>query len=470
MGVLFKKTYNLPIGLILILLALFFTLYIALENNEDNFLALLPAAFAFVSILFFKVYSRINSSVLYLFYIFTAFIRFNVVPFIMVVADYQTDYAVKSEIYQNLDGAIFLMIYELIIVFALLYFFADKNKNITSMNLQPEYPFHATNVMMLALFGMFILFLVLQPGLAIMLHSDSSELETQWKIIEIINNLHTSMSPVIFWGFKLVLGILQIILPIYIYNWAYLSLSGRKSALVGMLMVLMSLAIMTDARAISVFVATCLILVLAKNQGKYMQKLLPFLGLVIFAVICAALLKDQGFTGSQIAHISTAMQGYFGSPIFTAGVFVLTDEISFQEIIKDILTPVPLLGMFVVDFDSTNQLVNNAMFGSTIYGSIFPMIGEGARFFTCALAPILSALTIYIGARLEIRFQKHLSQSGKLNLLTVYFIYFVLMIIGISPNMYDFSILIGYFANFAIIYVIFYAPFLRHFSISKKTH
>lgn len=440
-------------------------IYILFENSSENLLVLLPLTFMFLILVFYRVYLKAFTSILYFFYVFSSYVRFVITPFLMVLANYHTDYYIRQEIYNNLDKAVLLMVYEIICVFLILYYYSKKEEGINIEKCEIEKPLHATNFIMLMLFLTFLGILFCFPELLILLHSNVGTPEEDWAIRDIINNLHNSLNPIIYWGFKLIVEILQITFPIYVYNWAYLKLSSFKAAFVGILMIALSLFIMTDSRAISAFTAVSLLLVMAKNQGNHIKKIIPFIISGIGIVILLALFKDQGFTGQRLPHILTAVQGYFGGVVFTAGFFSISEELSLSEILKNFITPLPFFGMFVKDYVSSNQLVNQAIFHSSIYGVIFPMIGEGARFFTIAFAPIFSVITISMGLKFENMAKIKVNKDHKVNLLNLYYIYFILLIMGVAINMYDFSILIGFLAYFVICGFIFNVPGLKNICI-----
>lgn len=456
-----KKKILFPIWILLQLIALFITGYIAIFNTRENILVLLPASFIMVSIFYYRLYAKLFASILCSFYIFTAYVRFVISPFFLILTDYNMDFFMKSEIFYNLNSAILLMVYEIFIIFSILYLYLKKNDDFKISTMKFEQLSRVSNFIIISLSVILGIILIIYPQMGILLHANSSVVEEQWLIKDMVKELHNTLNPYVYWGGRLAIQLLQVILPIYIYNWAYIKLTKNKSMLIGSALVFLSLIIMTNVKAMSIFVATTLLIIIIVTQKEKAMKYVPVLFCSIAIVFLAALTKDQGFTNNQIAHISTVIQGYFASPIYTSGALLVDTDLDITEIFKDVLTPMPFFGMFVKDFISTNELVNSAMFGNSVYGIICPMLGEGNRLVTPVFAPIFSAITILIGITIEKHFKRKIN-SSKISMFEMYFYCYVLIVLGVAVNMYDFSILMGFFSTFIITYFIIYAPKVKN--------
>jgi len=427
--------------------------------TEYSLLPLLPLAFGLISCIFMNVYRHLFNSWSVTLIVGLYFLRSVIIPLVMCFGEYNS-LVKNSFVYNNMDKAIILLVYEILIVFLTLsikvrklvtIYRYKKESNLVVFN----YKSTLFNVILLALIVFVMVSLIFYPRLKFHINffvNNSSDGSFS-KAIDLAN-MRQGVPSVIYWLYTYFFSILQLIIPILLIQFVYKRnglKSENKAILLSLIIVFFSIMIMTQDKAKSIFVGINLIIMIYFLYFNKLKKIYPlFLGVLLIVAFIGLILKSGVNNNDNIFMVfSLILVAYFGGPPNVAVALSMNDLFDLQLIISDIFNSIPFIGYFFQNRDTTQKVFNLTLYGNSISADqIVPMIGQGYFYFGFILAPIFSALCIIIAVNLEKR--------SKINndIFNKYIYMYGVTIFSIAPNLYNFNILITSVSYWLIILLI----------------
>ncbi|HFK1516973.1 TPA: hypothetical protein ACGXMA_002816 [Bacillus cereus] len=442
------------IKLLFWLLAIFsimLSIFIWTDSQKPSYygvLPFLPLSFCILSYVILCIYDdfkqKITFWILYLGYFF----RFSVVPFIMFLGDYQAK-ATNYDIYNNMNQAIFIMIYDMCCIWFTFYMFnVIRKKNQKEKNIQKESFFEINYrrvwILLSIVLGIAIVCFINQPLLVHMfsffLPTSSESLQNSDELIRMMEKLVPNSYYSIF---RLCVDTLRFILPIILIlkiNQVKRFSSNIKFILSLIIIFLFGLVITLD-RAFTVFSIISLLFILYylhPKKKKYLNLILIW-GLFVFVV--GGLLVVTGVFNEQNENvwssISKTVQAYFTGPVNFAAAINLGYG-HFSSIIPDIGKSITGIAFFFKDHVHIKALFNaEYYYNSSLSGHIIPSAGHGYYYFGTLLSPALSCFIVYCAINLELKMQQSFNLFSK-------YVYIVgVLISSLSLIIYNFVIFIS---------------------------
>ncbi|MEG7969508.1 hypothetical protein [Bacillus cereus group sp. Sample30] len=442
------------IKLLFWLLAIFsimLSIFIWTDSKKTSYygvLPFLPLSFCILSYVILCIYDdfkqKITFWILYLGYFF----RFSVVPFIMFLGDYQAK-ATNYDIYNNMNQAIFIMIYDMCCIWFTFYMFnVIRKKNQKEKNIQKESFFEINYrrvwILLSIVLGIAIVCFINQPLLVHMfsffLPTSSESLQNSDELIRMMEKLVPNSYYSIF---RLCVDTLRFILPIILIlkiNQVKRFSSNIKFILSLIIIFLFGLVITLD-RAFTVFSIISLLFILYYLHPKKKKHLNLILIWGLFVFVVGGLLVVTGVFNEQNENvwssISKTVQAYFTGPVNFAAAINLGYG-HFSSIIPDIGKSITGIAFFFKDHVHIKALFNaEYYYNSSLSGHIIPSAGHGYYYFGTLLSPALSCFIVYCAINLELKMQQSFNLFSK-------YVYIVgVLISSLSLIIYNFVIFIS---------------------------
>ena len=386
-------------------------------------LFLLPTMFLVCSIIFLRVYKYMFKGVGIFIFLMLLYFRYTIIPLIMYFGKYAV-YLSNIDVYDATVEAIIVMIWEVFILFTMLFVYGDKyyttKPKITPVNLEPrnfrnnKYFVSRLNfVSTLIILGIISSFL-LYPKIQYYYSSYFFTSETAinfWNTNanEILNETPSIVRAiVIFWVDSIKYFItIYFILLLYKKHVKFGYKYEFKFLIVSFIIVFLNFIFMTPNMAINVYITVALLFLLRKlyrNQGEKVLKMSLFAIILtsIYILITKGLLGGYSSTGGSLSYLSSLFQSYFSGPINVSTAVHTThiiDYSRFEIFIADILKKTPIIQYF---FQTIPTPTSPILFNNTMYGfegrkdQIIPLIGQGYLYFGGFLAPLLSIIMLHI--------------------------------------------------------------------------
>ncbi|MDW4538612.1 O-antigen polymerase [Bacillus sp. KNSH11] len=454
------------IKLLFWLLAIFsimLSIFIWMDSQKPTYygvLPFLPLSFCILSYAILCIYDdfkqKITFWILYLGYFF----RFSIVPFIMFLGDYQAK-ATNYDIYNNMNQAIFIMIYDMCCIWFTFYMFnLIRKKNQKEKNTQEEYFFEINYrwawILIFIILGVAIVCFVKQPLLIHMfsffLTTSSESLQQTDELIrmmeQLVPNSYYSIS-------KLCVDTLRFILPIIFILKInqFKGFSSNIKFLLSLMIILLFGLVITLDRAFTVFSIISLLFILYYLHPKKKKSLNLILILGLFVFVVGGLLVVTGVFNEPNENvwigISKTVQAYFTGPVNFAAAINLGYG-HFSSIIPDIGKSITGVAVFFKEHVNIKALFNaEYYYNSSLSGHIIPSAGHGYYYFGTLLSPVLSCFIVYLAINLEVRMQQ------SFNLLSKYVYIVGVLISSLSLIIYNFVIFINLITSLFIPLLIF---------------
>lgn len=442
--VLMLKRYfwGLILNLIFILSSLLASIIIYFDYNRPthyNYLYILPLSFGVLSIVFISIYINSNKNFGVLFIISIYYLRMVIIPIVMRYDKYLS-VATNNAIYQNMNKAILLMIYELFFVFLTIFIYKFKVKKIPRVKLMHDdkfilkIPFQTKFIVVLA-----TLYLIISFSFYPTLLKNYSGFFNMINVAE-FKSLFQSVPKLIRVTTFLLFDILQIIYCFIIMLFFKKKLRNELSAIfLSILFVLPIINITSDTKAYNVLLLIACLLFLLYLYPKKMKILIAFFILTVIFIAFGGLVIKSINTNSGINGASSLLQAYFGGPANVAAAISINNDVIKMRLPWDFFYVTPILGDIFNTEITTVHLFNYAMFGSYIRNDqIIPMIGQGYYHFGFLLAPIFSVIMTLLALKFDSKQRSTINPFKKF-----IFMYFTICT-SIMPVAYNFTIFFTY--------------------------
>ena len=419
------------------------------KEHIPNNLILLPLIFLCLFLIFpsFSRYMFNNLGITVL--NFTMLLRYIVSPLLMSI--YGSNIQIGTPIGLSTQShAIYLMIYEMIILFMIFgifhkYFYSNKVEfdNVKSKS---------------NLFGW--LFVILVLALALRDPSSIGRYSFIWSASQLNNDELANVSLV-----ALLVQLAQIVLTIGILNIVYKFYEKRPNIFylfVSLIIIMISASFIVGTSRSSIIIPLITglftIYILYKNYRKIITALSSVLVLLI--EIVSTLLKQSTniVTGRGLYHsagtlenFNTDIQIYF-SGLSNIAHSVETSHIyepfSYYAILGDLTHSVVFINQYFTNFQSAIESFNNMFYKRVgMNDQILPLLGQGYLYFGPILAPIFSVITLFIVMLLD----KNIYKSTSVFSLYVYAYLCVKFSLFFMSNA---TILLSFFTNFFLVLLV----------------
>lgn len=381
--------------------------------EKYTWLILLPISFGIISILFNGVYRLIGKSITVTLLIALMFLKNVIIPIFMAMGDGY--FAAHVDTASKMLPAILLEIYEELVVFIVLNWrlkrlgksISNAYMGVLDVRKDKVKAFSLiTFIILLVAVGCFARYPQLVSYISIGVSGDTDKTIQQVRMQMLMKE---TVPTLFYYTYTFAVNILRWIVPAMVMFRLYLSHKRETAKIIlSFLVIGLSVIMMTDTVAVSVYIALAFSLLMCKMYPTQRKRILTFSALAV-GIAGAALLfiKTFGsgeFKNTAIGEIAYMLQAYFSGPENVAVALEISASPSVSEIVGDILKFIPYMMYFFKELPSSNIVFNQTYWGSTdITTQIIPMISQGARHFTVILAPIYTAIVTNIAIKWETR-------------------------------------------------------------------
>lgn len=464
-----KKGYQLTIWIIIIVSALFTSCIIFLDASKVQaykLLYLLPLVFAILTILSFNNFSRIitipPALIIYVLY----FLR-NVATVIVMHAGNYAGYFNTS----NMDKAIYLMIYEMIMVFFILNLSVKKYHDKSSVIEEVEIDEWIKRRMPLS-FSMILFTIITFMVIAVIVYPSIKELyvslfDFQGELVtESVSSIAGNQNRIVFTLFSFWVDFMRILLPVYLFKIIRrFTHSKRVGIILSLPVILLQFMFVGATSALAIYCAFIDFFVLLKLYPKYRKRLLVLVYIgAFFSILIMFVTKFNStvlYKGSQAEALSEMFQAYFSGPCNIAACFNMPKSLRWWALLYDLYYTIPFNGtLFGLNGITSAEIFN---FANSGHYQIIPCVGQVYYFFGMILAPIVSMIMCYYAVKI---YNKSIREHNVWIFVSQTLLWFYLCI---SPIMYNGQIFINRLTNSIIpcILITYFSKRYREKRINK---
>ncbi len=430
------------------------------KPEEYQLLFLLPSTFSIIMLIFLTCKKNILDSIVKTILTCGYFVRSTITPFVMRFGNYSSKVTNESA-FENMDKAIFLMCFEIILVFLII--FVKKTKARKQENqYKNKLSFKTKNllIIIISLIIITVAFLLIYPDLKEVYGFFLFYNIEQITIHDIaVNNLIESLPPLVYPIYKIIVDVLRELIPIYLVLIIKDKWKQREGAgfWVSIIIIGISLLFMSDDKAVSLYLAIALMLMLGYLYPTYIKKSIK-LG-VIIAIIISIVLFGKDTTSSESENFmesaSDSLQAYFGG-IDNVAVALNLTPFHLDRLPINTGKSITIVAYFFRQYDSMSYIFNTEFHGySGRTNHIIPLIGEGYYYFGYLASGLLHFTIISLAIYMEKK--SHRTE----NMLKKYICTLACIILSITPIMYNWVICTNLFTSLII-------PIMVIYKISSK--
>lgn len=413
--------------------------------EKYSFLFVLPLAFSICSFIFGNVIDATRNNIATLVVVVLYYMRLSIIPLIMVLGNYAGYYDPH-----NITGAEMLMVFEVICVFIAAELARRRNNDLGLYDVNQvgeSLTIRQNSRQSRIVFGTVILLILVfmtyvyirfpaVKNLYTSLFSYEGSLATE-SILTISQNTGNRSFLTLF---SLLSDFMRVLIPTYLFLEIKKAFGERLlSIFLSLPIILVQFAFVGATSALAIFCAFVNLLVLVQLYPTYKKRVLriTYLG-VFFAIVVLFLIKLSNtvlYTGERWNSLSAMLQAYFAGVNNVAACFNIPKSLEWETLFFDIYYTIPFNGtLFGLSGATSANLFNQYNHGKF---QIIPCIGQAYYYFGPLLAPIVPAMMVYYGIKVngKINSEKNPWLFTAKTLLWVYLV--------ISPVMYNGQILLS---------------------------
>lgn len=441
------KIYSLYTSVIAI--AFLITTLIALDNNvRDGYqlLWLLPLSFIIVSIFTINITNSLLKNLSVTIIWGGYFVRFVLTPLLLMLGDYQVIFRTLTT--SNIENAIFLMAYEIFIVFICLemYLIESKRynnkininkKNNEALKLEDSKILHF-GLIILSLICVSIVFYIpqLRDSFTWIFSNktDIANLDYNIDTIAIRGTINRALSSL----FVFIFDIIRYLIPIYLLEITHKRFRNSKFGYIISLIICVSPFMIISGSNVQPFIGLIINVVMISklypHKSKSMKKFFIILGFVLLASILASKLIILGDTRgvSGIDSLALTVNAYFPGVGNAAAALNVIDDNKFKTLFYDVFSTIPFRNSIfptIASKEVTLTLLFNRF--NAISGNIIPCISGSEHYLGFLLAPFIPAFLACFSIRMKIKAETS-------NSYWKYFYYMFFSIrVAMIPNLYN---------------------------------
>ncbi len=425
----------------------------------------LPISFSLYCLIFNKVLKHFGNSIAVTCILSWLYLRNVITPVLMALSGYSS-YSAQS-IAGNMNLACLLLIYEMTMIFIVLYFLEPKFKSIKPIN------FNKTKITIpyFKLINFIFIFMIL---VVIVLGYKYKSLWSFYEFTFSSNNIEQNLTrlhlqnyakgnvPKLFYYlFSFFTEIIRFVLPLLIFIKIFnkQKISVTMKIIFSMVLVLLFSMISSDTKAVTVFLLIAWMIWLMNlyyGKRKIIRRLL-FIGVAILGV-GGLMYKSIISNNNDIAWISlnNMIQAYGGGPNKVSIALNIKENISIEQFVGDTLKYIPYVMYYFKSYTSSNGLFNAVFWGNELapQTQIIPTISQCSRYFTIALSPLFSIIFVYLAVISETRISKE-------NSLKMFIRILMCVVFSIGIYMYNASLILSFYFKYVFILQVFISVFKK---------
>lgn len=414
------------------------------------FLPLLPLAFALTNMLSLKIYKYIYKNIGLILVISLYYIRLVIVPVIMSIGDYTS--IEKTNVSSNMPAAVALMVYELAVVYIVLYLSVSRDNYIEDESKISN--LNDGKLRKIKTFGVIIICILLFDIIVYVLIPESRYLytnifnamqQTSYDIVNMDNIVaRGNLKRACITLYSMTVEFMRVFVPAYFMP-ALRRVYGEKikGIILSVPLILMQFMLVSNTQANSILCVLVLMLLIAKLYPSWSKRILGgslFLGLLFIVWYFAYKYRVPSdlYSGTSMGERASELtNAYFSGPDNIAAVFNITGEDRWAPLSYTLISSIPfngtLFGINGLDFSSLYNSYNGSQF------QIAPCIGESYFYLGSVLSPIVPAIFTYMAVRYG---RKSQLETNLWKYVT--YVYFTLLL-SMSLTMYNGAILLKTF-------------------------
>lgn len=424
-----------------------------------EFLYLLPLSYGILHFLFPTVWGYGKGNIGMKVFNIILFIRYVIVPFTRSLGGYYT--GVASPLSESVQIGIWIMLYELLVTFIMIFFFAKKfyvkkDNGIKKIN------YINNNVILFGLLLLALGVLAMYPGLA-----------ARYNFVIFSEGIDRQSIDLNFSGFfSLLLDWGRFILPLLLVNHLskkYYNTLKFRYVFLSIVIIIPNLLISVDASRFSILVPTISwSVLLGKLYPVYRKRIISFFALLsVVVLISLTLYKQFGYTttnqslsepldASVVAHTFDVYFSGVNNMGFAIDMTRKFDNvIDIKTFLNDLLYNTAFIGRNVDSNNLTPTWFNYAIYNSQgVVDQIIPISGQGYAYLGILLSPTFLVIALLLMMKLDGKLYKE-NRPEFIYLLT-YMTVFLSM-----PMMLNVSIIKPIFTNMVF-------PLLLIFVVNRK--
>jgi hypothetical protein len=439
--------------MVVVMLSMISFILIALDFNRPSYygwLPFLPLMFCLVNILFMRIYRAIPTNIGMSMIVMLYFFRLVFIPAFMSLGNYHS--VLKLGIETNAPKAISLMIYELVVVYLIMYLSLLRYNSRVISKFEEKKDYRGNTrvfiivMSILCIFDLYV-WLFISDSHAIYksvfrMHdtdftTNTFNISTQFS--------SGSLKRAILTLFTMTVEFVRIFVSAYFI----IAIKKRyhqsiKGILLSIPFAVIQLLFVSATISQSVICAFLLLLFIAKlypekNKIIYTISLLSVVSFVAVYYAIRFNVSTNRYGNNPFEYMSGVFTAYFSSVDNVAAIFNISDTGKWESLFFNLYYSIPFNGtLFGLKGNNLANLYNSANFS---YGQIPPSIGAGYYYF----GPILSPIFVSIMATLSIHYGfKTIHQNDLWKYLT-YTLLSIMMAIGLI--MYNETIVLSWFTN-----------------------
>ncbi|KNY26374.1 hypothetical protein [Pseudobacteroides cellulosolvens] len=375
----------------------------------------LPMFFTIGSMIFINVYMNLHKSMIFPIIIGTYYIRMVISPMLLKLAYYETS-NINTDVYENMDKAIIMMIYEFVLVFVIISILIKKyyTKNNSTL-LDPEFIVKKfelghnkilISLLLIFILSCFIVYPEIRYNYRFLILSSQEDVRT-WTINYLM--ARKQIPPLVFylstWAIEILRPIIVLGIILFIRNRVSVKSKPPFYCLfISTIIIVLNSLISTDNTALNLFLTISLFFILLLLYQDYKKRILAQLfvlisfvgGLGLFAI------SSNAGTSNVFYNLSNTIQAYFGGPVNFATALSIHKNNVLSVFFADNLQAIPLFKTFFVDMTNITLLFNQTRSINFMYVSqIIPASGQAYYYFGYVLSPIFSCLAVYLSIKNE---------------------------------------------------------------------
>lgn len=367
--------------------------------SEYANLAFLPLTFLLLSILYFKLYFEMQKNIAILLILAGYFVRDVVTPLALALGDYATVFRWLSS--ANINAAIFLMMYEAVIVFTgmSLYVAFGGRRKATSDPADcltaPKMNYRWLNAILVLCvvfcIGVFLYIPEIRGLYKPMFGNSRAIASIDYTFDEIA--LRGSAKRVLFSLFTYVLGFIRYVVPAYLIYAIYRKKGDSSKGLILSALVLVLPFLVVGESNIEPFLGLLLNIVLIRrlypSHSRHLARASWILGGVlvisVFSIKMSMIAQSTGASGFQ--SVSEALNAYFPGVGNAAATYNIVDANPMKTLFYDFYSIIPFRGsLFGLEGTTLTDLFAQS---NGVWGNIVPCISQAMHYLGTFLAPLV---------------------------------------------------------------------------------
>ncbi len=365
----------------------------------------------------------------------------------------------NTDINQHITDAVLLQSFVLICITLYLILSKDKVKVDTISNLSKNFissKIARRLVLLLILVSACLLVKYPQFLLKFRLIFYNNDSDTYYSFLEASKTVRAGMPDLVYVLGLWILQITKLLIVYYLIIFIWNLSKGKNEyfyIIVSAVIVGCSCLITTEDKAVTIFSAISIILLMLKLYPKRIKFILSILGVSLFCFIFVGFIIIPMLGANSSGTVAYKLNAYFSGTINVAGGFLMEGNNKINTFLGDIFRSIPMVNHFFVDFPMSYIEFNRALGYDAVYNSqIIPMISQGYYYFNIVGAVIFPITLIYFIKRF---FNKMIISTSTYEFYN-YAMLFVFSFMGLF--LYDLALTFAQILNYCMpIYLVYIA-------------